>query len=190
MRKIIFVLLKILFLMFTSNVLYAQNCYKTSILAPTPFMGNHDEVFKTSDDRLWQVTNEYSYLYDYYPTVDICNENKLIIKGKTLNIIPIGANKNRKQGQGSGTSAQIKIIYKKSGCRSYFLADGDVGGIYLLEWYGGYDPNEGESIIGELRSYGMKDIFYPDSNSSGRVYVDDYMLSRTSAIEKISKKCR
>ncbi len=75
MSKLTFTFLQIIFLMFNSSVLYAQNCYKTSILVPTPFMGNHDEVFKTSDDRLWQVTNEYSYLYDYYPTVDICNEN-------------------------------------------------------------------------------------------------------------------
>lgn len=153
-------------------------------------MGNNDEIFKTSDGRLWQVKYEYSYLYEYYPTVDICGDRKLIIKGKTLNIIPMGGAKSSSNGKRQISEYPVKVIFKRRGCRDYFLADGDGGGIYLLEWYGGYDPSEGESIAGELSGYGFKDVFYPDSGSSGSVYVDDYMLSRSSAIEKMKEKCR
>jgi hypothetical protein len=168
----------------------SQACYRTSITAPTPFMGNNDEIFKTADGVLWQVKYEYSYLYEYYPQVDICNNNKLIIKGKFLNIVRMGGATPRDSSGASASSYPVKVIFKRSGCRDYFLADGDSGGTYLLEWYGGHDPREGESIVGEIRSYGFKDVFYPDSGRSGRIYVDDYMLSRSSAIEKLREKCR
>lgn len=169
---------------------FAQSCYRTSIVAPTPFMGNNDEIFKTSDGRLWQIKYEYEYLYEYYPTVDICNDQKLIINGKSLNVSSLSTNKSSGKNQRSKSHYPVKVIYKQSGCGDYFLADGDMGGIYLLEWYGGHDPREGESIVGDISGYGFKDVFYPDSGSSGRVYVDDYMLSRSSAIEKFSEKCR
>jgi hypothetical protein len=181
-------LLLILFLICIYFSAYSKNCYHTSIASPSPFMGNNDEIFKTVDGRLWQVKYEYEYLYEYYPSVDICNENKLIINGKSLNIISISGASPSSQRKSS--NYPVKVVLKPNGCRSYFLADGDVGGFYLLEWYGGHDPIEGESIVGQIRSYGFKDVFYPDSSSSGRVYVDDYMLSKSSAIEKLKDKCR
>lgn len=151
-------------------------------------MGNSGEIFKTSDGRLWQVKYEYEYLYEYFPEVYICNEEKLMIEGKALNIVPMSGSSPSVQNHRSNNP--VKIVFKRSGCRDYFLADGDSGGIYFLEWYGGHDPREGESIVGEIRGYGFKDVFYPDSGSSDRIYVDDYMLSRSSAIEKIRNKCR
>lgn len=187
LKKFLFFLFTFVGLCFPS---YGQNCYRTNIVAPTPFMGNNDEIFKTSDGRLWQVKYEYEYLYEYYPTVDICNDNKLIVKGKALNISLMGGSRSSTAPQRSSSNYPVKVIFKRSGCRDYFLADGDSGGIYLLEWYGGHDPRQGESIVGEIKSYGFKDVFYPDSGSTGRLYVDDYMLSRSSAIEKIQEKCR
>jgi len=77
----------------------------------------------------------------------------------------------------------VKTFY---GC-SYFIADGP-GGLYVLEWYGGYDPSEGDTITGEIRSYGMKTVSYNQSYS-GRVWVEDFLLSSRSAIEKIKDKC-
>lgn len=87
-------------------------------------------------------------------------------------------------------TSPVAVIVKPRGCGGYFLADGDAGGVYLLEWYGGYDPEVGDSILGDLRGYGFKDVFYPTSNTKGRVYVDDYMLSISRAREKLSEKCR
>ena len=166
---------------------FAQSCITSTITSPTPFMGNNDEIFKLEDGSLWQVKYEYSYLYEYYPAVKICpSQGKLVIGQNTLNVIPL-----TKSGSDGPANAQagVRVIFKKSGCRSYFLADGDSGGIYLLEWYGGYDPDEGDEIVGNIKSYGFKDVFYPKRNRTGRVYVDDYMLSRSRATEKIRGKC-
>jgi hypothetical protein len=133
------------------------------------------------------VQYEYSYLYEYYPDVSICNDNRLLIAGRILSIVSLGGAGSRSS---RGSSSQIRVILKRSGCSGYFLADGDSGGIYLLQWISGYEPNEGDIIAGELRSYGYRDVFYPQSGRNGRVYVDNYMLSRTSAAEAMQRKCR
>ena len=60
--------------------------------------------------------------------------------------------------------------------------------MYLLQWYGGYDPDEGDIVIGEINGYGFRDVCYP-GHGEGRVYVDDYLLGRTRALEKYDEKC-
>lgn len=70
----------------------AQECYESSILSPSPFMGNNGEIFKLADGSLWEVKYEYEYLYEYYPRVIICpSRRKLAIKGKSLNVQQVGA---------------------------------------------------------------------------------------------------
>ena len=59
---------------------------------------------------------------------------------------------------------------------------------YLLEWYGGHVPSEGDVIIGPINTYGFADVCYP-GHGEGRVYVDDYLLSSARAVEKLADKC-
>jgi len=33
----------------------AQDCYQSSIVSPTPFMGNNGEIFKLADGSVWEV---------------------------------------------------------------------------------------------------------------------------------------
>jgi hypothetical protein len=80
------------------------------------------------------------------------------------------------------------IILYKSSCQDYFLAEG-TSGYYLLEWYGGYIPSVGDSIEGNISNYGMHEVLYPLINQEGKVYVDEYMLSKESALEKYLGKC-
>jgi len=66
---------------------YGQACFETSIINPTPFMGNDGEIFRLADGSMWEVKYEYEYLYEYYPTVLICpSRGRLIIKNKSLNV--------------------------------------------------------------------------------------------------------
>jgi hypothetical protein len=88
----------------------------------------------------------------------------------------------------SALAEKAEIVLYKSGCRSYFVADGPRG-FYLLEWYGGYDPSEGDVIVGEIGSYGFKNVYYPRQDREGRIYVDDYLLSKDRVIEKYREKC-
>jgi hypothetical protein len=86
------------------------------------------------------------------------------------------------------TGDRAEVVIRKKGCGDYFLADGP-NGHYLLEWYGGYSPSEGDAIVGPINSYGFKDVCYP-GHERGRVWVDDYLLSKSRALEKYLDKCR
>ena len=79
------------------------------------------------------------------------------------------------------------VTHKISGC-DYFVAYGTKG-YFVLEWYGGHDPDKGDVIVGPINSYGFKDVYYPDIDTDGRVYVEDYYLSKEDAIEKMMDEC-
>ena len=87
-------------LLLTTSLASAQKCYESSIMSPSPFMGNNGEIFKLADGSLWEVKYEYEYLYEYYPNVIICpSRGKLAIKGKTLNVEQVGASKTAPRSQ-------------------------------------------------------------------------------------------
>ena len=87
-------------LFITAGLASAQECYESSILSPSPFMGNNGEIFKLADGSLWEVKYEYSYLYEYYPSVIICpSRGKLAIKGKSLNVEQVGARQSAPKSQ-------------------------------------------------------------------------------------------
>ena len=77
---------------------------------------------------------------------------------------------------GLALSAEMGEVIKRYGGCSYFVADGPRG-LYVLEWFGGYDPDEGDRIYGDIGSYGMKEVYYPDSDRTGKVWVEDFLGS-------------
>lgn len=82
-RHIIFLIV----LLSSSICALAQDCYETTIVSPSPFMGNNEEIFKLADGSVWEVKYEYEYLYEYYPSVIICPNKKILIIGdKRLNV--------------------------------------------------------------------------------------------------------
>lgn len=183
-----------------STGVHAQACYKTSVMNPSPLMGNHGEVFKTQEGALFEVFGSYEYLYAYYPDVTICpSRGKMFVEGKTVNIRSLRASMpesnqsqvpKKKQDQSppevSRSKPPIEVVHRVRGC-DYFLADGPRG-LYLLQHYGGYDPSRGDGIYGEIRSYGFISVIY-GNGSEGRLYVDDFMLGQDRAVEKLREKC-
>jgi len=85
------------------------------------------------------------------------------------------------------TAAKGVVVYYKSGC-DYYIVETNMG-FALLEWYGGNDPGEGDTLVGDFESYGMKDIYNLTADAETTVWVEDYWLSRDSAIEKYYEKC-
>ena len=82
-RRLIFFLLGLLFGASAS----AQACYESSIVSPSPFMGNNGEVFKLVDGSVWEVKYEYEYMYEYTPDVVVCpGKGRIIVGRKQLNV--------------------------------------------------------------------------------------------------------
>lgn len=182
-------------LLLATSYVHGQSCYTTSVLSPTPLMGNSGEVFRTADGALFQVVGSYEYLYEYFPSVQICpGAGRMLVAGKQIGIVRVGNSAARDPRAGRDmpspplrAGADITVVLRVRGC-DYFLANGRQG-YYLLEWYGGHDPDQGDGILNELATYGFKDVLY-SSGQNGRVYVDDYWLSKDSALEKLRNKCR
>ena len=82
-RNFKFLLILFVILIYNQSTGLSQDCYESSIVSPSPFMGNNGEIFKLSDGSLWEVKYEYEYLYEYYPRIIICpSKNFISIKGK------------------------------------------------------------------------------------------------------------
>jgi hypothetical protein len=75
---------------------FSQSCYESSILSPSPFLGNHGEIVKLADGTLWEVQFEYEYMYEYFPSVIVCpSRGKLIVEGKSLSVISLSPTPRR-----------------------------------------------------------------------------------------------
>ena len=44
------------------------------------------------------------------------------------------------------------------GSCDYYLIEDSLGDYTLAEWYGGITPYDGDIVVGELHSYGFKDL--------------------------------
>ena len=86
------------------------------------------------------------------------------------------------------SAAKGVVVAYPSGC-DYYIVETNRG-YALLEWYGGNDPSEGDTLVGDFEGYGMKTIYNITADRETRVWVEDYMLSESSAIEQYYEQCR
>ena len=84
-------------------------------------------------------------------------------------------------------AAKGVVVFYKSGC-SYYIVEDNMG-YTLLEWYGGNDPSEGDTLVGDFNTYGMKDIYNLTVDAETKVWIEDFMLSKDSVLEKYYDKC-
>ena len=85
-------------------------------------------------------------------------------------------------------AASHGVVSKRiSGC-DYFMVNA-TGGYAVLEWYGGHDPDTGDTLIGNFEAYGMHDILDDTADDSLTVWTEDYHLTRTRALELLVDKC-
>lgn len=99
MNNVIRFIFFLILLTLSSSKALAQDCYNSSILSPSPFMGNNGEIFKLADGSVWEVKYEYEYLYEYYPSVLICpSRRKLIVGKKSLNVAQISGSPGKASG--------------------------------------------------------------------------------------------
>jgi hypothetical protein len=62
-------------------------------------------------------------------------------------------------------------------------------GYGILEWYGGHDPDKDDVLYGDMRTYGMRSIHDETADESIKVWVEDYDLNKTDALEKLLDEC-
>ena len=122
----------------------AQECYESSISSPSPFLGNHEEVFRLLDGTIWQVQFEYEYLYEYSPTVVICpSRGLLIIKGKRLTVRPLGGSASPVGGSDVIESSIDGEFTGWEGDTIFMLSNGQIWqqASYDYEYHYAYSPD-------------------------------------------------
>lgn len=82
--------------------------------------------------------------------------------------------------------AVFEVVKTISGCK-YFVIEQGPNYIFAEDWLC-FSPSIGDTGAGNLNSYGIKKV-----QLSGLVcdlYVEDYMLSKSRALEKLIEKCQ
>ncbi len=90
----------------------AQSCYDTSVKSPSPYLNNGGEVIIMTDGTIWQdVSYNYSYAYEYYPSVTICpSAGFMIMNGKKIAIIPVNGGASAPQGRKAPEASSSEVI--------------------------------------------------------------------------------
>ena len=80
------------------------------------------------------------------------------------------------------------VVRRISGC-DYFMVQ--TGSDYaVLEWFGGNDPDKDDVLLGNFNSYGFKTFLYADDeDKTSNLYVEEYGLNKTDALEQLIDYC-
>ena len=105
----------------------------------------------------------------------------------TYNNLNGSEDNTRFESHGSTGKGYATVVFRKSGCDYMILENSN--GYIIGEWMGGNDPDKGDNISGNFNSFGTKDFYNTTNQSDSRLWIDDYMLSKESALEKINEKC-
>jgi hypothetical protein len=80
------------------------------------------------------------------------------------------------------------VAYDGRGCDWYAIRTSI--GYTVAEWYGG-SASRGDLVVGELHSYGLKDVYNITRDHTLRVWIDDFYTSLDGTLDKLRQKnCR
>jgi hypothetical protein len=66
----------------------------------------------------------------------------------------------------------------------YFIIE--VGCSYTVaECWSTLTPSKGDKLVGDLKSFGFKDIYNKTRDSEIHIYIEDYLLDEDDALEKL-----
>jgi len=98
---------------------------------------------------------------------------------------PVSVSMPNPRGYRSGERGEI--TRRVSGC-DYFVVE-TRSGYDVLEWYGGHDPDKGDTLTGNYNGYGFHDVVDETADETLRVWTEDYSVSKEEALEKVVEQC-
>ena len=79
------------------------------------------------------------------------------------------------------------VVYKMSSC-DYFILESNSGFI-IAQWMGSNEPSQGDQVAGDFNNFGTDTFYNVTRSTESKLWIDNYMLSKDSALEKITEKC-
>lgn len=106
---------------------------------------------------------------------------------ETSNIPP--SNINSQSVERGNNSSQITsiVVYSQRGCTYYVLESSN--GYTIAEWREGRILDMGDKVEGNVNSNGTRDFFELYRRSKTKLWIEDFMLSKEVALDKVYKKC-
>jgi len=89
--------------------------------------------------------------------------------------------------QGGNTGGnQFEVVAAVRGCKYFVVEQG--GNYSLVEDWLCSRPRRGDTGYGDVNTYGIKEVTLDGSRCS--IYIDDWLLSKRRALEKMADKCQ
>ncbi len=92
----------------------------------------------------------------------------------------------RNQQGGNTGGNQFEVVAAIRGCK-YFVVEQGANYSLVQDWLCSR-PRRGDAGYGDVNTYGIKEVNLDGSRCS--IYVDDWMLSKSQALEKMAEKCQ
>jgi hypothetical protein len=89
------------------------------------------------------------------------------------------------QGDNSGRN-QFKVVAAIRGCK-YFVVEQGANYSLVEDWLCSR-PRRGDTGYGDVNNYGIKEVTLDGSRCS--IYVNDWLLNKSRALEKMADKCQ
>ena len=161
------------------------------------FIKSKDDKINTLEDKVQELENRLSELENEKGELE-SKVSELESNNRSLGTAYYQNNYSRQyssnfngneidEHEAYSSQGQATVVYRKRGC-DYMILENNSGYI-VAEWMGGNDPDQGDNIGGNLNSYGTKELYNLSRNSKTKLWIDDYMLSKDRALEKINDKC-
>jgi hypothetical protein len=84
-------------------------------------------------------------------------------------------------------AADGKVMLVTVKCHDLFVVEMGEKRYALLEWYGGYRPEKGDTITGNFVHFGVQNMLVGQQRL--RVWVSDYDLTQDQINDKLADKC-
>lgn len=101
-------------------------------------------------------------------------------------INPIALSQPRVSSSPTGSGNVVALT--SSHC-DYFVVKSNTSDYAVLEWFGGPTPSRGDQLAGSWATYGFATINDLTQGSSMRVWIDDYDLSESRAVQLFNQRC-
>jgi hypothetical protein len=88
----------------------------------------------------------------------------------------------------SSEPTKCLVVFRPEGC-DYFMCMTPGKDYIVMEWYGGNDPDKGDVLYGSFEDFGFKNGYNLTQKKKLRVWIEDYMLSKSDAIDKLLEHC-
>lgn len=93
---------------------------------------------------------------------------------------------SRKGNAGGQEENGFEVVAVIRGCK-YFVVEQGASHSLVEDWLCSR-PRRGDAGYGDVSSYGIKEVTLDGSRCS--VYVDDWLLGKSRALEKLADKCK